>query len=283
MFFVWTSEGGPLQYVGLGLFLLQMIPRMFPDLTTLGLLAMVAPSAIILATLQTWQSGGLETALAEFAQWRNRLRTRLTDTFGVECTSMGLSALLSMMVGAFVAFLFLLDAYWLSALSQLFALGVVVYTHFYGPAAMIGQHRRRQGHPHVETPAERASRHAKMSSIAELVQAMPVENFVPEERVHEDCSISQLKDMLKRRGLTQDELESFVDRQNLEETLAQRRKYSDTCCICFEPFEAGEPLRILSNCQHELHMECLDKWAFTFASAIKRQHDPSCPLCKVTL
>ena len=269
MFFIWTSEGGPLQYVGIGLFLLQMIPRMFPDLTTITLLALVVPSSILMATAHAWQSGALEQTYQQFVQWRDRSRGRMV----------GLTVLMSSLVGALVIFLMYLDPYWLSVLSQLLALGVVLYTHFYGPERVGGGFPPRRS----ESQSERASRQSKLDSIAQLVQAMPVEPFVPPENVHTDCSIAQLKQMLKRRGVTDKELDLFVDRQNLEETLVQKRKYSDSCCICFEPFEVGEPLRVLPGCHHELHMECLDKWAYTFANAVKRQHDPSCPLCKAKL
>ncbi len=276
MFFVWTSEGGPLQYVGMGLFLLQLLPRMFPELTTFSLLAMVLPTSVLLATLYAWQSGALVETHQLVVEWRNRLRTRLTNLVGVEWTNSGFSTFVAIVAGAFVAVLLMLDTYWVSVISQLLAMSVTVYTHFYGPA-MVNNPTRRGG---VETPIERASRHAKMQQITELVQSMPVEAFVSQEHIHDECTISQLKEMLKRRGVTDHELESYVDRQNLEESLVQRRKYSDMCCICFEAYEPGEPLRILPRCHHELHMECLDKWAFTFASATKRHHDPSCPLCK---
>lgn len=279
MFLVWTSEGGALQYVGLGLFLLQMLPRMFPDLTTIGLLAMVVPSAVIFATVHAWQSGDLEQIQHEFIEWRNRLKNRLSAAFGLELSDWGVSTFLSTLVGALLAMLLLMDTYLLSVLSQMVALGVVSYTHFYGPALNPPGRRR----PGPETPAERASRIAKMKEIAQRIQTMPVEPFVPQENIHSQCSISQLKDMLKRRGVSDEELKSYVERQNLEETLSQRRKYSDTCCICFECYEPDEPLRILPRCHHELHLECLDKWAFTFASASKRQHDPTCPLCKEKL
>lgn len=279
MFFVWTSEGGPLQYVGMGLFLLQMLPRMFPDLTMLALLVLVIPSALFLGMLQAWQSGALNERRQHVVEWRNRLRSRFTNLFGVEWTDRGVLAAVSVFIGLFVALLLTLDTYLLSVMSQLFALGMVIYTHFYGPFMAANPPQRFA----TESSADRASRHAKLQSIAELVQHMPVEPFVPQENIHKECTISQLKQMLKRRGVTEQEMASFVDRQNLEETLVQRRKYSDTCCICFETYQPGEPLRVLSRCHHELHMECLDKWAFTFASATKRHHDPSCPLCKEKL
>ena len=33
MLFIWTSEGGPLQYLGLAIFLLQILPQVLPDVT----------------------------------------------------------------------------------------------------------------------------------------------------------------------------------------------------------------------------------------------------------
>ena len=43
--------------------------------------------------------------------------------------------------------------------------------------------------------------------------------------------------MLQTRNVAQAEIDSFVDRQNLVDKLIQVRKYSDTCCICLEPYK----------------------------------------------
>jgi hypothetical protein len=190
---------------------------------------------------------------------------------------MGVYMLASVLFGGIITLLLLLDAYWLSFLSQLMALGVAIYTHFYsyGPGAAQGGRRTR-----AETSAEREERHAKMKSIAEQIQKMPVEPFVPQEDIYSKSSIADLKKMLERRGVTGDQLKSIKDRKNLEERIDQERRYSDTCCICFETYEPGEPLRVLPRCHHELHLECLDKWAYTFSAMSKRHQDPSCPLCK---
>ena len=134
-------------------------------------------------------------------------------------------------------------------------------------------------------PGERGapSRQAKLEEMSALVRSMPLEPFIAEEDMA-TLPISQLKQMLERRGTKKEELDSFVERQNLVEALQKKRKYDDTCCICFEEYIKEEPMRILPNCGHELHVECLDKWVYTFANnASKRQQDPSCPLCKVVL
>ncbi|XP_027337478.1 RING-H2 finger protein ATL66-like [Abrus precatorius] len=46
------------------------------------------------------------------------------------------------------------------------------------------------------------------------------------------------------------------------------------CCICLSLFQDGERLKVLTQCQHAYHSECLDMWL--------RAH-PSCPLCRASL
>ncbi|KAL1332538.1 hypothetical protein HN51_061323 [Arachis hypogaea] len=46
------------------------------------------------------------------------------------------------------------------------------------------------------------------------------------------------------------------------------------CCICLSSFQENEKVKILSECEHVYHSECLDLWL--------RAH-PSCPLCRASL
>ena len=264
MFFVFSSEGGPLQYAGLGLFLLQMLPRLYPDLTALGLLSMILPAALLVATFQTWQAGTGQVR-ATATRWRNEGRQYLQRTTGMRWSNLGFSAFVGVCAGFLVSLILTMNLQALSFLSQFLAIGVVMYTHLNGPIREHNQeHRRRQ---------------AKMEELTQLVQCMPVEEFVPEEDLP-TLSISQLKELLQRRGAAQKELDSYMDRQNMMEALHKRRKYCDTCCICFESYEPAEPIRILPKCGHEIHIECLDKWVYTFVSRSKQDQSPSCPLCK---
>ncbi|KAL3918894.1 MAG: hypothetical protein SGARI_007336, partial [Bacillariaceae sp.] len=148
----------------------------------------------------------------------------------------------------------------------------------------------------------REQQQAKMSRMIDVIRKIPLEMFVsqPEEgdeadtndhnendhlrRSYDLLSVSELKHMLKRRGVSRDEIECFVDRQNMIDRLKQCRQYSDSCCICFEDYEEGDPVCVLPQCHHELHAECLDKWIYTFANnPNKLAQEPSCPLCKVEI
>ncbi|KAJ0705217.1 putative transcription factor C2H2 family [Helianthus annuus] len=46
------------------------------------------------------------------------------------------------------------------------------------------------------------------------------------------------------------------------------------CCICLGVFEEGEKVKVLPNCCHTYHCECIDKWLVTHSS---------CPICRAAL
>ncbi|CAM8967328.1 unnamed protein product [Rhodiola kirilowii] len=46
------------------------------------------------------------------------------------------------------------------------------------------------------------------------------------------------------------------------------------CCICLSEFEDMERIKVLPDCQHTYHSDCLDSWLGT---------QSSCPLCRVCL
>ncbi|KAK7281126.1 hypothetical protein RIF29_08842 [Crotalaria pallida] len=46
------------------------------------------------------------------------------------------------------------------------------------------------------------------------------------------------------------------------------------CCICLGEFRDGEKVKVLPNCEHCFHCECVDEW-LTYHS--------SCPLCRSSL
>lgn len=185
---------------------------------------------------------------------------------------------------------------WIPYLHQVMGLAAIGFELF-RRGRFVGQQRGNFG----RTTYTREQQQAKMNKMINVVHKVPLEGFVVDEDVvqedgcndqnttsedvgsrgYSSISISVLQQMLKRRGVSQEEIDSFVDRQNLVDRLKQCRQYSDTCCICFEPYEEGEPIRVLPKCHHELHVDCLDKWVYTFANnPAKLQHDPTCPLCK---
>jgi E3 ubiquitin-protein ligase ATL10/75/76/77/78 len=46
------------------------------------------------------------------------------------------------------------------------------------------------------------------------------------------------------------------------------------CPICLAEFGEGEQVRVLPNCNHCFHMECIDKWLTSHSS---------CPMCRHSL
>ncbi|KAI3519748.1 hypothetical protein L1887_08963 [Cichorium endivia] len=46
------------------------------------------------------------------------------------------------------------------------------------------------------------------------------------------------------------------------------------CCICLGEFDDGEKVKVLPNCCHTYHCECVDKWLTTHSS---------CPICRASL
>ncbi|KAL9230208.1 hypothetical protein vseg_005591 [Gypsophila vaccaria] len=46
------------------------------------------------------------------------------------------------------------------------------------------------------------------------------------------------------------------------------------CCICLGVFEDGDKVKVLHECQHRFHSDCVDRWLSGQAT---------CPLCRVCL
>jgi len=121
-----------------------------------------------------------------------------------------------------------------------------------------------------------------METISLKVQSMAIEEFVSEEDVRTNSSVSEIKQMLVLRG-KKDKADRCLERSELIEELEKCRKYDDTCCICATVYNNGDPLRIWPCCGHQFHVECIDQWAYTFSSRRRNDHTPTCPLCKEPL
>ncbi|KAK9742336.1 hypothetical protein RND81_03G165000 [Saponaria officinalis] len=46
------------------------------------------------------------------------------------------------------------------------------------------------------------------------------------------------------------------------------------CCICLGVFEEGDKVKVLNECQHRFHSDCVDRWLGGQAT---------CPLCRVSI
>jgi hypothetical protein len=155
---------------------------------------------------------------------------------------------------------------------------------------------RGRGQHHQQNSFTRQQQDEKFEQMVALVQTVPLEDFVPQQdddgdnrndqniESYQSIPVSQLKEMLRNRDVPIEEINAFVEKQQLLSRLKKCRQYSDTCCICFESYQHNDPVRVLKKCHHELHVECLDKWVYTFATnPTKLRQQPSCPLCKEIL
>jgi len=276
-FFVWTNDGGALQYMGLVLFLLQASLVAFPSLTqalqqhafVLGILGCLVGFAPVLNRLYRIRRDGLS-----FGQIYHLIAQRLS----VDMVSLGFAGLLVLSAVAAVHEL-------MSGSSPLRGLCLLVAIVGFGVTSLIGQA--------AADGRARAQIVNTLSEIIAVVASMPVEEYVPDTTDgYGKCSISQLKKMLEVREACVPSLgntsstapRDFVERGELVEAVRQCRKSNDSCIICFEEYNAGDPIRVLPKCGHEFHVECIDQWAYTCASSANRhKQNPSCPLCKVAL
>lgn len=48
----------------------------------------------------------------------------------------------------------------------------------------------------------------------------------------------------------------------------------DDCCICLGIFQEGDKVKLLPECKHYYHSECVDRWLSTHTS---------CPLCRASI
>ncbi|KAI4326126.1 hypothetical protein MLD38_031469 [Melastoma candidum] len=51
-----------------------------------------------------------------------------------------------------------------------------------------------------------------------------------------------------------------------------KKLVNDDCVICLASFEDGEECKVLRDCGHVYHKECIDEWIW---------RDGHCPLCRV--
>ncbi|XP_038707002.1 RING-H2 finger protein ATL66-like [Tripterygium wilfordii] len=73
-------------------------------------------------------------------------------------------------------------------------------------------------------------------------------------------------------GLNQATIDSLpvsLHRSSMEINIAEGE-----CCICLSLLEDEDKVKVLPDCNHEYHSECVDKWLST---------QSSCPLCRASL
>ena len=342
MLFIWTGDGGPMQYVGLALFLVQLVPYFFfgdsgyilteqqqrqqsqsyqtqqppppqhlqqraststtpqqqqasstydyyyYDQTILQNLQSGNMSVFMLLLMGSalfvgivsglYVTGYLSNIRRSLLNARIKYQTYLTERTGYEWTTGQTSAFMGLLAGIIISILLTLDVPTFVMVFQWLVFIQVLHRQFRN----INGGRDARGNNNSA-----ASQEEKLEKLVETVQRMPIESFVSWEDMVTKTTVKELKQMLnvRRSGGNDGDTtpNNEIDRDSLLESLKKQRQYSETCCICFEDFETNDPMRILPKCCHELHVECMDQWVYTFATPIKQQQNPSCPLCKAPL
>lgn len=77
------------------------------------------------------------------------------------------------------------------------------------------------------------------------------------------------------RGVNADAVDSISIFLHESIIVGNTGKYEkEECTICLEMFEDGEKVKVLPECLHTYHSECVDKWL---------KNKSSCPLCRSSL
>ncbi|KAL5750233.1 hypothetical protein ACOSP7_024836 [Xanthoceras sorbifolium] len=63
----------------------------------------------------------------------------------------------------------------------------------------------------------------------------------------------------------------FREKHEQEDEAEADTGSTSKCCICLDEFKDGDRCKILSNCNHVYHKECIDKWLLQCIC---------CPLCR---
>jgi len=310
--FVWSSNGGPLQYIGLAIFAMQLIPHFMRNIGITD--SNMEKTVLLVCHFVPAMAGMILPLIAGYWYLNNMLRedleeeeegTAAQDDGGHQehqlqlqqerpartherreswnSSILGNSFPYSLILPAIFCGIMGLASFIFSNGNQLF----LVCFHFSLLAVfmtrVVKDFIASMNNDATESGDQRRRNRNEFFDIVETIRVLPIEEFLTEEEVRTSCSIPQLKRMLRRRE-REGEARTCTERRHLVEELEKCRNYNETCCICAEEYKDGDSLRILPKCCHEFHVECIDMWAYTFASNKSRKGQaPSCPLCKTLL
>lgn len=304
--FLWVSNGGgPLRYLSLAFIFLQVILPLWMNASDVRMAADASTGGFDIMPLLIFT--GLPLFIGGYLHARPHLISLLTreqiatPNNHVRSTISSLSSALPSIIVMFIGLCLILSWAFLSIVTQegnSYLSSFLLLIHFLFVLCMFVMFLKLGFNTlFPTTTSETDGRHfssswdtSTLSHIVEKIRQFPIEEYISEETVRKSCSISQLKRMLRNRNCYNND-NCWKERSDLVEALEKHRKFNDTCCICAEEYQQGDSLRILPRCLHEFHVECIDQWAYTFASKRKQQQqqqqgtrvEPTCPLCKATL
>ena len=292
MIFVWSSNGGPLlQGVSLFLLVLQFAPHLLANKgfwLTRTIVAAVVGGAMLAYGLYRHCRPGATTSIQRIQNALRQEFRALGDFLtggggGGATTTVIISAAIAIAAAVMTSLaLYADEGQFVSlALTAVQMIGMVLFFHRAMTQILQQQQQQQQNdNQNDNNPQDR------IHEIVNLVLKLPIEEFVPQEQMA-SCKVSQLQEMLSIRSSSDSNATTtaFVEKNDLVAAVAKIRNYNDTCCICYEEYQAGDPLRVLPHCRHEFHVECLDQWAYTFANNRRQggRRQPTCPLCNTAL
>mmetsp|Transcript_17508 Transcript_17508/g.26579 ORF Transcript_17508/g.26579 Transcript_17508/m.26579 type:complete len:260 (+) Transcript_17508:184-963(+) len=255
MIFVWSSEG-PLRYIGPALIILQL---------SLSYLNNLPENSVVLPLFKIALQAGTAILCYRNRDYCQSLFSWVRGRSLGSSTSIFLGMVFLLFLA--VAFNFLINIASMQGISitytpALYGIGLIFSLITFLQATSNNVNTAA----HNNHPVSAAS---KLNKIVKVVQKMPIEEFVSDLNT---CSISQLKKLVHGE-------KHYVERQELIQAIHDKR--NATCCICYEEYQDGDPLRIVPSCGHEFHVECMDQWAYSFAN--KAEQEPTCPLCNASI
>jgi hypothetical protein len=286
MIFIWTFDGGPLQYIGIFLFLFfqiiphfstPLLPEMIQDIpsnlnpspTNDNGDTSTSSSLIDIFTIFIFIALGLTFLSVVMVMFRmNILRSWRSHPRQVRVASNDNRspiipwASAGMICGILAGVMFWWFQMGINRNQDVFGMISDAYMIFLSLTQMVGfgylvylmlqnfNYNYAQGRNNRPDQNEANRRRTRIATIVSRIHGMPVEEFCKDEETSYAClSISQLREMMRVRGMIQDQ--AFLERSEVVAALRKCRKYSDACCICCEEYEENtDILRILPRCNH---------------------------------
>ncbi|GFZ14256.1 RING/U-box superfamily protein [Actinidia rufa] len=79
---------------------------------------------------------------------------------------------------------------------------------------------------------------------------------------------------VQTRGLDESVIQSIPILQFKKEKFEARERNFEECAVCLNEFKEEEKLRVIPNCSHVFHVDCIDVWL---------QRNVNCPLCRTSI
>ncbi|GMH33083.1 hypothetical protein BSKO_00917 [Bryopsis sp. KO-2023] len=123
---------------------------------------------------------------------------------------------------------------------------------------------------------DRRSPRENIDRISKIIQKLPTEPYIAPEKY---CNLS-IHSLMERLSRCEVDVSGFTEKSELVAALQQSRYASNSSCsICYEDYDTDDILRVLP-CNHNFHLECIDRW---FLSSPENIKPLTCPYCNSSI